>query len=192
VRLERLGRLLGQVPRSPALAHSALLVPVPEAEPLLGSLRGASAGGPGLPPHVTIVYPFLPAVALDEAVTTELSRIVAGHRAFEFSLTGLGTFPGVVWLRPEPDQPFVALGDSVLARWPTLSRYEGRYAEVVPHLTVGRGRLRRSWRSRIETAVPIAARARAVLLMAEDPGGRWEVRGRFPLGPPVEDRPQGG
>lgn len=188
VRVTPLGRLRRRAARAADEAQSTLLVPVPEVEPLLGSLRGVVVGADGLPPHITVLYPFLPVGQLDESVAAAVAEVVAGHQAFDFALTGLGTFPGVVWLRPEPAQPFLELGDAVLARWPTLSRYGGRYAEAVAHLTVARGRLRRSWRARIEAAVPVMARARAVVAMIERPGGNWELWRRFPLASSGEDR----
>ena len=56
---------------------------------------------------------------------------------------------------------------------------------MVPHLTVGHGHPRpvlAAAEEAVRTGLPIAGRATDVLLLAQDePGGRWTLRGRFPL-----------
>ena len=177
---QRKGRLRERVGRHQGERQSALLIAVPEVDPLIRSL-GVPPAGNGLPPHVTVLYPFLPPPTLGPSVDEALARLLGAHRAFDFALTGLGTFPGVVWLAPEPDQPFLDLGDSVIAEWPDLARYGGAYPSEVAHLTVARGRVRRSWRATVAAAVPIRARATEVLLMVEGPSGNWSLLRRFAL-----------
>ncbi len=168
------------------------MIAVPEVDPLIRSL-GVLPDGNGLPPHVSVLYPFLAPPTLGPSVDEALARVVGNHRAFDFALTGLGTFPGVVWLAPEPERPFLDLGDSVIAEWPDLSRYGGAYPTEVAHLTVARGRIRRSWRATVAAAVPIRARATEVLLMVERSSGTWSVLRRFALsGVRGGDAPQGG
>ena len=45
-------------------------------------------------------------------------------------------FPGLVWLEPEPAEPFAALTAAVAARWPDHPPYGGVFDTVIPHLTV--------------------------------------------------------
>ena len=52
-------------PGYPASGTTALLIPVPEAEPVFRRWSGARIGVPGLPPHVTVLYPFMPESELD-------------------------------------------------------------------------------------------------------------------------------
>ncbi len=48
---------------------------------------------------------------------------------------------------------------------------------MIPHLTVGEARLE------LEPPLPISCQAGEVLLIEEnEPGGRWRMRRRFPLG----------
>src|SRR4051812_50062060 len=57
--------------------QSAVIVVVPEVEPVVGRWRAAhdAAAAVGVPAHVTIVYPFLPEDRLDEAA---VRQVVAG------------------------------------------------------------------------------------------------------------------
>jgi 2'-5' RNA ligase len=174
-------RLPGSRPGS-STGQSALLVAVPEAEALVQSIRGGSGSHDGLPAHVTVLFPFLAPASVSADVLDRLRETFRRHLPFAFSLTGVDTFPGVVWLAPEPGGPFLALTESVVRAWPDLVPYGDPTLRGVAHLTVGRGRLRRSWRSLIEAAVPIEARATEVLLMTEEGAGSWTVRARFPLG----------
>jgi hypothetical protein len=50
------------VPESQGVAESTILVPVPEAEPVVGQLRARldRAASRGIPAHVTVLYPFVP------------------------------------------------------------------------------------------------------------------------------------
>jgi len=51
------------------------------------------------------------------------------------------------------------------------------FETVIPHLTVGETMLE------LDAPLPIACRAREVVLIEQDePGGRWRPRRRFPLG----------
>ena len=43
----------------------------------------------------------------------------------------------VLWLAPEPADPFVALTAAVAAAFPAYPPYGGAHDEVIPHLTVG-------------------------------------------------------
>jgi 2'-5' RNA ligase len=178
---ERVRRLIGGEP-NPSRGQSALLVAVPETEALVRQLHGSGASRDGLPPHVTVLFPFLSPESLEPDVLDTLREIFQGHDAFAFSLTGVDTFPGVVWLVPEPGSPFLGLTRSVTQVWPELVPYGDPALDPVAHLTVGRGRLRRRWRALIGAAVPIEARATEVLLMTEEAPRSWAVRARFPLG----------
>lgn len=181
VLVQRVRRLLGRSP-SGSTNGSALLVAVPEVAGLVRDLHGAAPGEGDLPPHVTVLYPFLSPSDLDRGVLDRLGPCLAAHRAFDFSLSGVDTFPGVVWLVPDPGRPFAQLTEAVLSLWPDLVPYGDPSLTSLPHLTVGRGRLRASWRRTIERALPIEARASEVLLMTEGPDGTWANRARFPLG----------
>jgi len=188
-----------ETPSSPVSAHwrqllrrvrpareSALIIPVAEAEPAVGGWRRLHdpAAHHGLPAHVTVLYPFLPARALDVHVLQRLGDLAASAPAFGFEFRDFGRFPGVLYLAPQPADPFVALTEAVGARWPTCPPYGGAFDRIIPHLTVAEGAAAEVGpaMAAVAQALPIAARAAELWLMVQDEASRWQVRERFPLG----------
>ena len=170
--------------------ESALIVEVPEAEPLVGPWRRLhdSSAALGVPAHVTILYPFVPPDRIDAATMDGIRSVAAAHQPFSAALASVSTFPGhIVWLAPVPDAPFRALAAAVWARFPDHPPYEGRHADVIPHLTVGEGDsasvplLHREVERDLSGRLPLAFRVEALsLFVAHD--GRWAVQRRFALG----------
>jgi hypothetical protein len=61
----------------------------------------------GVPAHLTVLYPFLPAGLIDNAVLALLAGLFAGVRAFRFTLDRVDWFgDDVVWLGPHDEAPF--------------------------------------------------------------------------------------
>lgn len=157
---------------------------VPEADRLVARWRG---DGRPVPPgelglHITVLWPFLRLRRPSRRLAGELVDLFAAVPSFEFALTGVGRFPDVLFLRPEPAEPFRALTDLVSRRWPHCQPYGGAYPEVVPHLTVASGRSVPTDPSPLERALPIRARAADVALAAPDRHGNWQILTSFPLG----------
>lgn len=157
--------------------RTALIVAVPEAEAAVGALRleHDSSAALGVPAHVTILFPFVPPERIDEAA---LRVVFASRPGFDFALDRVERFDGgLVWLHPEPSEPFAALTKLVSSVWPDHPPYEGVHDTVIPHLTVSERPLE------VDVALPIAARATHVTLIEEEePGGRWAARLELPLG----------
>lgn len=168
--------------------ESALLVPVPAAGRVVERLRKEldPASVLGVPAHVTVLYPFIAPGTVDDRLVSTLAELFASVPSFRFSLASVGWFGrDVVWLRPEPAEPFCRLTKLVTGRWPELQPYGGAYAEVVPHLTVGDlssdPRLDDAARQ-VGAALPITCVAEEVWLMAGSTSpGSWTTRSRFPL-----------
>jgi 2'-5' RNA ligase len=158
---------------------AALLIPVPEAEHALGSCPAWSAG---LPAHVTVLFPFRPAAGLGRATERALRELVAGVASFGVRYGQVERFPGVAYLAPQPAEPFRALTDAIVARWPESPAYEGAYDEVIPHLTLVEGPEPAGLVERVEQLLPVAAEAKEVWLVQPRFGRRWAIRGRFALG----------
>lgn len=61
--------------------QTGVVVPVPAADPLVSRWRERfdPAAAFGVPPHVTIVYPFVPAEALSEHDLADLRAFAAGR-----------------------------------------------------------------------------------------------------------------
>ena len=122
--------------------ESAVLVVVREAEPAVGQFRvdlDRSAGW-GVPPHVTVLYPFLPPDLIDLAAVGRLGEAVATVPAFDFVFARLEWFgESVVSLAPRPNAPLRALTAACWRPFRSVGRYGGERDDPIPHLTVGRG-----------------------------------------------------
>jgi len=93
------------------------------------ALAGAGA-------HVTVLFPFLPCTELDAHVRAELASIAERMPAFDVRFECVRRFPGLVWIEPEPAEPFARLTAAVATRWPDHPPYGGMFDTVIPHLTV--------------------------------------------------------
>ena len=92
--------------------ESVLLIPVPEAEGVASPWRDKydPVMKLGVPAHITLIYPFLKPDLIDERVINQLADFFINVPDFEFSLTGIGTFPqGVIFIQPYPKKPLIDL-----------------------------------------------------------------------------------
>jgi 2'-5' RNA ligase len=169
--------------------ESALIVPVPQTEPVVASLRQTldTAAQWGVPAHVTVLYPFLAPDRITASVLADIAAAIATVPAFEAAFSEVRWFGDtVVWLAPQPDGPFRALTSAVWQRFPDCPPYGGAYDDVVPHLTVGhdqpRDVLARA-ADEVTAGLPVQAPIRSVRLIAGSrrPGG-WQTLCDFPLG----------
>lgn len=110
-------------------------------------------------PHVTLLYPFVPAAALAQAAA-ELSGPCAAALPFhvrlaEFAWFAHGSAWATMWLHPDPPGPLVRLQSRLWECFPWCDD-AGRFANgFTPHLSVGRwsvrevsgaaAQLQRSW-----------------------------------------------
>ena len=182
----RLGRRLGERPKRSASrdAPSALVIPVPAGAQATAGWSGDARRliAQGMPYHVTVLYPFVAADAIDDEVESALAVIATGCAGFEFELTAVRRFPEVLFIAPEPAEPFVALTHAVHERWPEHPPYRGEFEDVVPHLTIASGPEPAGLAGAVEAKLPIPAAAVELWLLTEEPDRSWAVRNRFALG----------
>ena len=170
-------------------AQSGILVPMPEAEPAVGPPRARldRAADWGVPAHVTVLFPFVPPEEISDAVIETAARAVASVPAFccEFSRT-CWFREDVLWLAPEPAAPFRALTSAVHAAFPRFPPYDGEYAEVMPHLTIGShggADALRAAEAAVGPALPVRTLVRRAWLMTGTQApGSWRVIAELPLG----------
>ena len=179
--------------------ESAVIVPVLQADGLLRPWRRRwqPAAPVGIPAHVTLAYPFLPADELGTAALSGLSAIFGAQPPFSVTLAGSGRWPGIVYLTVDPAEQLVALAASVHAAFPaSRSEWGGPERPIVPHVTALRsdddGALDEA-ESALAARLPLDCRlAEAWLVQAtgdtgawlvgEGTGERWTLRMRFGLG----------
>lgn len=119
--------------------QSALLVPVPEAESLVGAWRAAHdpTARAGVPAHISLVVPWVPPEQVTQEHFDELEELLAHQTRFDYSLEAVRWFGRrVLWLAPSPAAPFKRL-TTLLADHFATPPWQGAFPEVVPHLTVG-------------------------------------------------------
>jgi len=138
----------------------------------------------GVPAHVTLVYPFVPAEQLDAAVRRRIARAVASQPPFSFRLSTVRRWPNTLYLAVDPAAPFEAMVRSIVAAFPEYPPYGGAFP-YVPHVTLAEGE-----ESAIAELVapPLPAgrhRVTRVLLIAQGRDARWRLKWTFAL-PPVD------
>jgi hypothetical protein len=173
----------------PGERRTGLVVVVPEAEPVVGAHRALldANAALGAPAHVTVLFPFVPAGDIHDGVLRRVADVVGGVPAFDYAFRRTAWFDDrVLWLAPDDDTPFRELTPRVWAAFPRHPPFEGAFADVVPHLTVGHEQpveLLAAAEADLQRHLPVEGTATEVVLLAEDePGGRWRRRAAFPLG----------
>ncbi|MGW4487094.1 2'-5' RNA ligase family protein [Amycolatopsis sp. NPDC004368] len=162
----------------PAPGTSALVVELPAAA---GLLEAAAAVGPalvraGVAPHVTALYPFLPAAELTDEVDIGVRALAAAHEVVDVSLADLVVASGFVAAAAPALQP---LADAACDRWPEVRPYGGRFGPHPPaHLTIAMGgtdEQNTEVTRRVEGLLPLTARAEALHLVVLTEQG-WQLR----------------
>jgi 2'-5' RNA ligase len=172
-----------------AETETALIIEVPAAEPVVGRHRFELDANArlGIPAHVTVLAPFMPASAIQPEDHARLTRVFAAVKPFDVRLDRVGWFgTTVLWLGPEDPAPFRDLTSAVFAEYPQFPPFERQYDEVVPHLTVGCDcpvDKMRGAEQQITPNLPVTGWVTAVTLIGElSPQGRWGALASFPLG----------
>jgi 2'-5' RNA ligase len=168
--------------------ETAVLVLVPEAERVVASHRADldPASGLGVPAHVTVLYPFVPPERVDDGVISDLAGAVSSVACFDVTFARLRWFErSVLWLAPEPADPFVALTAAVQRAFPRYLPYRGAHPDLVPHLTIGQNQPYPAFESAcraIRPSLPFTARiSSAVLMQGSLEPGTWCVAAELPL-----------
>src|SRR4051794_41554889 len=104
------------------MAEFALAVPFPGLVETVGVPND-------LPPHVTVLTPCPGDIAA-------ITQVLAPFDQFDVTFPRLDRFPGTLWLAPEPAEPFVAMPEGMVARFPRWQPYGGDFKPGIPHLTV--------------------------------------------------------
>jgi 2'-5' RNA ligase len=170
--------------------ESALVILVPEAEGLVKSFRDRHdpSAAVGVPAHITLLHPFKPPPEIGPSVFDALRQCFARFTPFQFSLNASRRFPGVLYLAPEPDEPFRRLTLAIWDSFPEIPPYGGNHPDIVPHLCVAQvadekllDRIAEEFTQASQKGLPTHAVAAEVALM-DTKSGRWQVSFVFGLG----------
>jgi 2'-5' RNA ligase len=165
------------------MSETALVVVLPELEPLIGGLRRryTGDGARGMPPHVTLIYPFWDTSAVEERLES-VARVLGAFAPFEIELCETARFPDLVYLRPQPSAPFVAMTEALAEAFPEFAPYGGEFDEIVPHATVAQGdeKTLAAVEKELVRQLPVKTRCERAWLVEHTPAG-WRRHTAFPL-----------
>jgi 2'-5' RNA ligase len=169
--------------------ETALVVLVPEAETVAKPFRDRydSSAAAGVPAHITLLYPFKAPDELEHLTLGTLRDCFARVEPIRFLLGTIQRFAEVVYLAPEPDEPFRQLTLAIWNLFPETPPYRGKWPGIVPHLSVASDTNERQltaiadeFASASQGQLPIHAIASEIALL-EKKSGRWSVRVVFGL-----------
>ena len=165
--------------------ETGLIIKVPEAEPVVGGWRERfdSSAAVGVPAHMTVLHPFLHSDRISDQVLDELGGLFGRHDAFDVAFEGCGRFPGVLYLAPAQGDQLRELTSAVVGRWPEAPPFQGRFTDVVPHLTVAYGQepgVFDAIEADLLRGLPVTSRVGSVHLLVYD-GAAWRGRAEFAL-----------
>lgn len=173
------------------MSATAIDIEVPEAEALVAPFRALHepSAAEGMPAHITLLYPFLDLDRIDGAVLAALGECFARFQPFRYRLAAVRRFGSeVLYLAPDPDEPFRRLTRAIWNRFPETPPFGGRHPDIVPHLTVANlaaaaklDAVAMEFEAAARGRLPIAAVATEVALM-ENRDGRWHRHRSFRLG----------
>jgi 2'-5' RNA ligase len=177
---------------APPPTHTAVIVPVPAADPLVGRHRRHldAAASWGVPAHVSVLYPFVDPSRVDDQVIRTLAAAIGSVAAFDCRFGRTQWFgQDVLWLDPEPARWFRDLTTSVWGAFPDHPPYGGAYDDVTPHLTIAERRLGslaavQAAERAVQAGLPVSTRIDRVLLIAgtQSPSS-WRLLREFRLHP---------
>jgi len=168
--------------------ETAVAIVLDDARPQLEPVRAQFHAGSvalGIPLHVTLLYPFAPPDQVDEEA---LEDFFAQFDAFTLTLTGLASWPLVVYAVPEPRNQLLAMMHALFEKYPEYPPYEGEIAEPEPHATLTELEQSDSLtdvlaeiQERTGSLFPLTCEVRDVALLEEYEPERWRERRRFQL-----------
>jgi 2'-5' RNA ligase len=165
------------------MAETAVVVLLPELEPLIGGVRRRYTrdGERGMPPHVTLIFPFADTSALNDRLEA-LGRVFAAFAPFDVMLAGTARFLGLLYARPNPAEPFVAMTNALVEAFPEFPPYGGEFDEIVPHVTVAQAdeSVLATIEADLARELPATVRVERAWVVENAPEG-WRRHTAFPL-----------
>lgn len=171
-----------------SVRESAVIFPLVNVDAAIGPwrIRHDPAAQAGVAAHITILYPFVPPDRIDEHDLSRLDEYFSRLRPFEVQLGRTARFPGVLYLVPEPEALLVRIIRDLSELFPQHPPYQGRYQNVIPHLTVAQVEeetVLDAVEVEVASVLPLASPVDRAWLTVEDESGRWSVVRSFHLGP---------
>ena len=161
---------------------------LPALEPRHRELHPMHAAA-GIPLHITVLFPFVPAGELGGAHTRRLSELLASRRPLVFDLVSIASFPTAVYAVPSPDGELRDVMRAVWNEFPELPPYGGAFADPPPHATLApvedgenADEVARRVAEKVAGLLPFRCRVDDVSLLEEYEPDRWREVQSFALG----------
>jgi 2'-5' RNA ligase len=174
------------------IQESAIDICVPELAELIDQWRlpTVAVASRGVPPHITLLYPWHPAPLSAEDVH-QAAAAVAGTVPFMLTFRQFGRFPGALYLAPEPEDVVRGLIRQLVHAFPQTPPYGGQFgSDPIPHLTIAQAttaeeldRLQAEALARLEPILPLSVPVQALSIEEEGSDGTWHVASTIELTP---------
>lgn len=168
---------------------SAVIIPFPEVDDVVDAWRRVldPAQLRGIPAHITLLFPFANPEELSSGILTVLEDYFSKVKTFNVTFDSIGWFDDrVIYLQPKPEQQFRILTQQLLQSFPSYLPYGGKFADPIPHLTIGDGGPLEGMQeaeSSVRANFPIETQATEAWLMTGGMGpSSWSLRQSFPFG----------
>jgi 2'-5' RNA ligase len=165
--------------------RSALIVQIELPKPLADlRARHDPLATRGVPPHVTVLFPFIPVDDLGPSVGAALAELASAHRPFRARFDRFEHRDAMIWLPPVQPGPFQELTEAVVGRWPMYQPYDGAYDTLIPHLTLVESSTDAIARATAAALVagPFDVPVEELLLIGQAESGDWRELDQFRLG----------
>ena len=171
--------------------RTALLVIAREAEPVVREWRLRylrESVERGIPPHLTILFPFVPEPEIGDEILTALERLYALVPPFDYASSPSSRFPTRRGSRPRPPGVPSSTSSPGRAAFPDRPPYGNPEHVPVPHCTIGADDDPASVEAMVrEAALRARPGSRSAATRWRSPSsasardGSWFERGAFPL-----------
>ncbi|MEM7332627.1 MAG: 2'-5' RNA ligase family protein [Chloroflexota bacterium] len=168
-------------------APTGLVIPFPDIEQAIGAYRRAFILPTtfGLMAHLTVIFPFMPRNEMTTAVTETLQALFYQIPPIEYTISGLATFPQVLYLEMDDERPFIELIQAVEREYPKYPSFGGQFESIIPHITIAKNEtISQSEAEFLKNSpqfLPVAGVCRTVWLI-EKRGDNYQMTHSFQLG----------
>src|SRR5262249_27254352 len=127
------------------LGQTGLVFMAPEAEPVLSIVASTYPHlvRPGLPAHITVLYPWIPIDRVSDDALGLCAQLAAATPRTKLTLNDIGIRPGFVYLSCADASHVEDVCNAAQKAWPDLPPYGGKYNDSRPHITLALGEMRR-------------------------------------------------
>lgn len=143
----------------------------------------------GIPPHISLLYPWRTPPLSDADIET-VRAAIANYTPFSIAFSAIGRFPRkrVLYLKIRDNSQLRKLMQAVHGAFPETPPYRGEHEEVIPHLTIATAdndfdldQLEEEVTRRLQPRLPLSVEAQSVIVAQESPNGIWSTVAELPF-----------